>query len=516
MEQLVQNNLASVAWFRPEMVLTFGALALFVLDLVWRGHPARRVRLTTSTLIVLGLAAAFLAGQPAESAPLFNGLIASDLFATFFKWLFLAAGALTVLIASQGDEFPTQRTGEFQALMLAIVLGLFLMASSTNLLMIYLSIELVSMVSYVLAGYRKGDKKATEGALKYVIYGGVASGTMLFGMSWIYGLLGTTNILEFAPKLAEATARMAAQGPGAVAAGKLALVVGLVFVTAGIGYKIASVPWHMWCPDVYEGAPTPFTAFLSVGPKAAGFAVALRLFYGTFAGAPGADGFSQALAGIPWPAVLGVLSAITMTLGNVTAIVQTNVKRLLAYSSIAHAGYTLMGLAAVSAIGTQGVLLYMLVYLVMNLGAFLAVIVVAQATGSESIHDFRGLARRAPLAAVAFAVFLFSLTGLPPFAGFTAKWFLFAAVVERVSGPAGGWYATLAIIGALNTAVSLYYYARIIRAMFLDAPASTSLIEPRPTQQVLLGVFTALLLVFGVWWNPIVEWSARSLQMLRS
>jgi NADH-quinone oxidoreductase subunit N len=515
MQELVSNNLSSIAWFRPELALTFGALALFLLDLVWRRSPGRRGLLAISTLAVFGVTAAFLAMQPSDSVPLFNGVVANDAFATYFKWLFLAAGSLTVVIAVQGEEFPEKRLGEFVALLVCIVLGLFIMASATNLLTIYMGIELVSMVSYVLAGYRKGDEKATEAALKYVIYGGVASGTMLFGMSWIYGLLGTTNVLEFGPRLAEATARMAEIGPAATAGGKLALVVGLVFVTAGIGYKIASVPWHMWCPDVYEGAPTPFTAFLSVAPKAAGFAVAVRLFYGTFAGAPGADGLAQALADIPWPAIIGVLSAITMTLGNFTALGQTNIKRMLAYSSIAHAGYTLMGLAAVSAIGTQGVLMYMVVYLVMNLGAFLTVIVVAQATGSETIHDFRGLSRRAPLAAVAFAVFLFSLTGLPPFAGFTAKWYLFYAVVERAIVPGGGWYFWLAVVAALNTAVSLFYYARIIRAMFLDAPETSAPMKPRAGQQVLLGAFSVLLVVFGVWWAPLVDWTRSSLSMLK-
>jgi NADH-quinone oxidoreductase subunit N len=195
--------------------------------------------------------------------------------------------------------------------------------------------------------------------------------------------------------------------------------------------------------------------------------------------------------------------------------VQTNLKRLLAYSSIAHAGYTLMGLAALSTIGMQGVMIYMLVYLVMNLGAFLVVIVVAEATGSESILDYRGLARRHPLAAITFAIFLFSLTGLPPFAGFTGKWYLFYAVLERVGGPGGGWYAVLAIIGALNTAVSLYYYARIIQAMFLEAPYVDKPVRSKVGYQVMLGAFSAAILLFGIWWAPIVEWSQRSLHMLR-
>lgn len=510
MEQLIENNLASVGWFRPELVLTFGSIALFVLDLIWRRSALRRPLLTAAAVATLGLAGAFLAQQPADSVAIFNGLLASDAFATFFKWLFLAAGVLTVLIVAQGDDFPDARVGEFYALLMAVVLGLFLMASATNLLTMYLGIELVSMVSYVLAGLRRKDRKATEASLKYVIYGSVASGVMLFGMSYLYGLLGTADVLAFGPKIAALAALTGAEA----AATKLALVVAVAFVSSGVGYKIASVPWHMWCPDVYEGAPTSFTAFLSVGPKAAGFALALRLFWSAFTGPAGADGLAQSIAGIPWPAVIGVLSAVTMTLGNLTAMVQTNLKRLLAYSSIAHAGYTLMGLAAVSAIGTQGVMLYMLIYLIMNLGAFLVVIVVAQATGSESILDYRGLARRHPLAAVTFAIFLFSLTGLPPFAGFTGKWYLFYAVVERAAAPGGFWYGVLAVIAALNTAVALYYYARVIKAMFLDAPYVQTRVEPKVGYQLMLAGFSVAVLVFGVWWAPIVDWSQRSLTML--
>jgi NADH-quinone oxidoreductase subunit N len=515
MEQLlplVQENLRSVAWFRPELALTFGAMATFLIDLLWKDHPQRVMRLAAANLGVLAVAGWFLAMQPSEPQSLFNGMIASDGFATFFKWLFLAAGALVVLIAAKGNDFPASRIGEFFALLLTIVLGMFVMASATDLLMIYLSIELVSMVSYVLTGYRKGDKKANEGALKYVIYGGVASGVMLFGMSYLYGLLGTTNVLEFGPRLADLSQRIAvASVVGGEAAMKLSLVIAVVFVLAGVGYKIASVPWHMWCPDVYEAAPTPFTAFLSVGPKAAGFAVAIRFFYGALATTPAADGFATVVGGVPWPAVVGVIAAVTMTLGNVTALVQTNVKRLLAYSSIAHAGYTLMGVAAVSVVGVQSVMLYMLVYLVMNLGAFLVVILVAQTTGSESIHEYRGLARRHPLAAITFAIFLFSLTGLPPFAGFTGKWYIFVAVLER----GGGWYVLLALIAALNTAVSLYYYARIVRAMFLDAPVTSEPLPSPKTYQVLLGAFSVLVLVFGIWWNPLVIWTGRSLEFFR-
>src|SRR5512138_2470233 len=464
---LVQNNLDSTLWFRPELALTFGALALFVLDLFWKKSAARVAYLTVAALAVLGVAGFLLAQQPADGMPLFNRMLANDAFANFFKWLFLGAGALTVLIAAQGKDFPAARVGEFFALLVAIVLGMFMMASATDLLMVYLSIELVSMVSYVLAGFRKGDRKAAEGSLKYVIYGGVASGVMLFGMSYLYGLTGTTSLIDLGTRLAG----FGGVGGASLAATRIALVVAIVFVTAGVGYKVAAVPWHMWCPDVYEGAPTPFTAFLSVGPKAAGFALALRLFGSAFSGpTAAATGFADALAGIPWPAVVGVIAAVTMTLGNFTPLGQTNLKRLLAYSSIAHAGYTLMALSANSVMGMRAVMIYMAIYLLMNLGAFLVVIVVAEATGSESILDYRGLARRHPFAAVTFAIFLFSLTGLPPFAGFTGKWYLFYAVWERTGGPNGGWYGTLLLVGALNTAIALYYYVRVIRAMFIDQP----------------------------------------------
>jgi NADH-quinone oxidoreductase subunit N len=512
---LVSENLRSALWFRPELALTFGTLFLLVIDLFWKKSAARVAYLTVGALAVLGAAAALLTAQGNDAQTLFNGMLANDAFANFFKWLFLGAGALTVIIAALGKDFPPARIGEFFALLMAVVLGMFMMASATDLLMVYLSIELVSMVSYVLAGYRKGDRKAAEGSLKYVIYGGVASGIMLFGMSYLYGLTGTTNVLEIGRRIQS----LQAFGGASLAATKIALVVSIVFVTAGFGYKVAAVPWHMWCPDVYEGAPTPFTAFLSVGPKAAGFALALRFFHSALSGpgSAGIPGFAQAISGIPWPAVVGVLAAVTMTLGNLTALGQTNLKRLLAYSSIAHAGYTLMGLSAVSGRGIQAVMIYMLIYLVMNVGAFVVVIMVAEATGSESILDYKGLARRHPVAAVTFAIFLFSLTGLPPFAGFTGKWFLFYAVFERISGPGGVWYGMLVIVGALNTAIALYYYVRIVRAMFIDPPyvENPAPIRAHAGYQLLVAAASAFVLVFGVWWTPIVDWAAASLQIVR-
>jgi NADH-quinone oxidoreductase subunit N len=505
-------NIASASWFRPELVLSVGVLLLFLLDVLWKRSRHRVPILTLGVLACFAVAAGCLAFQPVESRTMFNGMIASDPFATFFKWLFLAAGVLTVLIAARATEFGPLRLGVFYALLLSIVLGMFLMASSLDLLMLYLAVEMVSLPSYAIAGYKPGDRRAAEASLKYVIYGGVASGIMLFGLSYIYGLTGTTSLLGLGARLDGLAMPAVAGGQAGL---RVALMAAVIFVLCGIGYKIAAVPWHMWCPDVYEGAPTPFTAFLSVGPKAAGFALAIRFFYSSLASGVGTEGLARGLINVPWPAVVGILAAVTITLGNFTALHQNNLKRLLAYSSISHAGYALMGLSAASLLGVQSVMIYLLIYLVMNLGAFLAVIAIGQATGSETIADCKGLAHRHPLLAITFAIFLFSLAGLPPLAGFAGKWYLFVAVLNHYSKEGGGWYVVLAVIAALNTAVSLYYYVRIVRAMFIDAPEGDLVVRPKVSYQIMLGAFSAALILFGIWWTPIIAWTQSSLTFLQ-
>jgi len=330
---------------------------------------------------------------------------------------------------------------------------------------------------------------------------------MLYGMSILYGLFATSRVAGpsgIGAQLADVTSRLfMAQAFGGQPAAQLALVVAVIFVLAGVGYKIASVPFHMWCPDVYEGAPTPFTAFLSVGPKAAGFAVAIRFFFAAFERQlPGGD--YAPITDLPWPAIIGIISAVTMTLGNLTAIVQNNLKRLLAYSSIAHAGYLLMGLSAANAAGVRSILVYLVVYVLMNVGAFLVIIAVARVTGSEDIDSLRGLGSKAPVAAFSLTVFLFSLTGIPPFAGFIGKYLIFAAVVQR----GGFWYVLLAVIGVLNSAVSLFYYARIIKATYLDEPVDQ---RPLGVPALYTGLLVALavpILALGVYWTPLVRWAA--------
>ena len=501
------NNIDSLRFFWPESVLTVAVMALLIQDLAVR-KSARRVQwLTGGALFWLALTALATWMMPPGNLPIFGGLLMHDPLRMFFAWLFLAATLLTVIIVPRSAQISVARLGEFLALLFALVLGMFLMASATDLLTIYLSVEMVSLVSYVLTGFRRADKKANEAALKYVIYGGVASGVMLYGMSILYGLFGTTRVIGdggIGAQLADVTSRLfMAHAFGGQPAAQLALAVAVVFVLAGVGYKIASVPFHMWCPDVYEGAPTPFTAFLSVGPKAAGFAVAIRFFFAAFERQV-SGGQYVGTTELPWPAIIGIISAITMTLGNFTAIVQTNLKRLLAYSSIAHAGYLLMGLAAASTAGVQSILVYLMVYVLMNVGAFLVVIAVSRATGGEDIRDFRGLGNKAPIAALSLTIFLFSLTGIPPFAGFAGKYLIFAAVVQR----GGFWNVLLAVIGVLNSAVSLYYYARIIKAMYLDEAADDRPLEVPGLYNGVLVALAVPVVVLGVYWAPLVRWAA--------
>jgi NADH-quinone oxidoreductase subunit N len=501
------DNLHSLRFFWPESVLTVAVLAMLIQDLIVRRSARRVPSLIVGALFWLALTAAATAATPSGNVPLFAGLLQHDPFRMFFCWLFLGAALLTVIILPKSAQVSAARMGEFIALLFALVLGMFLMASATDLLMIYLAIETVSLISYVLTSFRRADRKANEAALKYVIYGGVASGVMLYGMSILYGLFGTTRVTGaggIGAQLADVTSRLfMAQAFGGQPAAQLALVVAVVFVLAGVGYKIASVPFHMWCPDVYEGAPTPFTAFLSVGPKAAGFAVAIRFFFAAFERELPGGGYAP-ITDLPWPAIIGIISAITMTLGNLTAIVQSNLKRMLAYSSIAHAGYLLMGLAAASTAGVQSILVYLIVYVLMNVGAFLVIIAVSRVTGGEDIGDFRGLGTKAPIAALALTIFLFSLTGIPPFAGFAGKYLIFAAVVQR----GGFWNVLLAVIGVANSAVSLFYYARIIKAMYLDEAVDE---RPLAVPAVYTGLLVALavpVLALGLYWAPLVRWAA--------
>ncbi|KYF90302.1 NADH-quinone oxidoreductase subunit N [Sorangium cellulosum] len=506
METRTFDNVASLPYFAPELVLIAAALLLVVWDLA---SPAR---LKIAGLVVISLAAlaasggmgAYFLATGAGPHELFYGMLAFDRFSNLFRVIFAFVTAAIVLFAvpptGPGVAPELRRdVGELFTLILVLSLGMNLMAASRHLLLIYLSLELVSVISFVLAGFKIGDARSSEGALKYVIFGGVASGIMLYGMSWIFGITASMHLGECAARIAALTAQQ----------GKVPEVVfvGTACMLAGFGYKISAAPFHMWTPDVYEGAPTPVTAFLSVGPKAAGFAVLVRFFSDALGAGSAPPGVAT-----PWPVLAGCLAMATMTVGNLSALGQENVKRMLAYSSIAHAGYMLLGFAVFSDAGVAAIAFYIVTYCFMNVGAFMVVMAVAeQSGGDETLSAFRGLGRRAPLVAAAMAVFLVSLTGLPPMAGFVGKFYLFSALLTA----GGPWRWVMAIVGVVNSVISLFYYARVLRAMYLEQGERAEPAAVRPLLGATACALAVPTLLLGVYWAPVYDFVARSLTMLR-
>ncbi len=500
------GNLQSIAFSAPELILIATAILIFLADLVVRQKEQ------LGALALFGCAGALIASiglrMPFSDRWLVQGLfgwgegwlysrmVIVDDFAVFFKLLFALAAFVTIWMSLGSREVQDGDEGEYYGLVLASTVGLFYMASAANLLMAYLALELVSLTSYVLTGYLRRNRRSGEAALKYLIYGGVSSAVMIYGMSWLYGLAGSLDYQKL-----NATVLHGHVEP-------LTVFVAIVLVLAVLGFKITAVPFHVWAPDAYQGAPIPVTAFLSVGSKAAGFAMMIRLFYpGLSAPAVGDGGGWTFLAGADWPQLMLVLCMATMTLGNLAALGQENVKRLLAYSSIAHAGYTLMGFVVLNDAGLRAMLFYLITYYLMNLGAFLVVMVVANSTGREDLDGYRGLAwRGGAVPAVAMAIFLFSLAGIPPLAGFVGKFYLFAAVVEQR-------YYLLAAVGFANTLVALYYYVRIIRTMFLDQPRGDEGVVALDTHNAFLLYFLAIpTIVLGIYWAPVIALADRSVR----
>jgi NADH-quinone oxidoreductase subunit N len=487
------KNLASLNFFYPEIILSCTILLLIVVDLMVRSQRA------IATLAIIGCVLSLVATfdlYGAQPGWLFHRMIILDNFSLFFKVFALVAAILTIWISLGSNEIRQVHQGEYYTLLLTCALGMFFMASSSNLLTAYLSLELVSLTSYVLTGFLPHNRRSSEAALKYLIYGGVASGTMIYGMSWLFGMTGSLDYAAIQSALAQSQLN------------KAALFMAFVFIMAGFGYKIVFVPFHMWSPDVYQGAPTPFTAFLSVASNAAGIAIMIRFFF------PGvsrmvAGGDWVFVSGVEWPYVLLFVSMITMTVGNLCALNQKNLKRMLAYSGIAHAGYMLMGLAVLTNDGLRAILFYVVVYLIMNLGAFLVVVMIANVTGDENIETYRGLAwRGAVVPAVCLAVFLFSLTGLPPFAGFIGKFLLFAAVLKQ-----GGAFVLLALVAIINSVISLYYYAKVVKTMFLDTPdPGDQAVSVAANNFTLLIPLTVLTVILGIYFGPLAQYTSQSLQ----
>jgi NADH-quinone oxidoreductase subunit N len=484
------DNLKSLAFFYPEATLAAAALLIVLGDLVVKNKQIFGYAAAAGSIMAL-VATVDLYGGP--SGRLFHRMVVLDPFALFFKVVAIGAALFTVWISLGSKEIREVRQGEYYTLLMASALGMCLMASASNLLMAYLALELVSLTSYALTGFLPHSRRSSEAALKYLIYGGVASGAMIYGMSWIFGLTGSLDYGQINAALFED------------GGSRLALFIAFVLILAGFGYKVVFVPFHMWSPDVYQGAPTPITAFLSVGSNAAGIAILMRFFFPAASRFVAEEGSWLFVSGVEWPHFLLVLSMVTMTLGNLCALNQRNLKRMLAYSGIAHAGYMLMGLVVLSDDGLAAILFYVAVYLIMNLGAFLIVVIVADATGREDVEGYRGLAwRGAAIPAVSMAIFLFSLTGLPPFAGFIGKFFLFAAVIRH------GFYL-LAVVAVVNSVISLYYYAYVVKAMFLDKPeVRAGEVTMNVGNSALLGVLVVLTVLFGLYWGPLIYYADRS------
>lgn len=476
----------------PELILIGALIWSLLLELILR---PRQSRFPVAGFTLLGLLAAAVAdlrllGEPARS--LFSGMIVLDDFAIVFQLLAALAAGLTVFASiwtREVSDQPTAGRGEYYLLILGATIGMFFLVAAQNLLMLYLSMELLSLPSYLLVAWPKRSRPATEAGIKYVVYGAGASCAMIYGISLLYGLSGSLELRDLLAYVAGLSAEPAL--PHAT------FLVALLLTLAGFLFKVAAFPLFQWAPDVYEGAPTPITAFLAVGSKAAGMGALLRfLFLGLCQ--RGSNDLFAAPGGLPWPLLIAALSALTMTAGNLIALAQTNLKRLLAYSSIAHAGYILMGIPLLNVAGLTAIIFYLAVYLVMNLGAFLSVIMLENQGIAPEIKNYRGLGARSPAIAVAFSVFLFSLTGIPPLAGFIGKFYLFAALIQ-------GRLYWLAVVGVLNSVVSLYYYANIVRAMFLEKPLDETRVAASPMLRGLLALLALLTLALGLYWIPLYQ-----------
>ena len=468
----------------PEIVLTVGSMIVLMADLVVPRE--RRGVLTGLSVGVLGVTALAVLAIGDPHVTVSGGLLSIDAFGAFFKLLVIGAAALTLMMSGSYLAVEDTPAGAYCFLVLAATLGMMFMASGVELVTIFIGLETMAVAFYILAGYLKPNARSNEAAVKYFLLGAFSLGILLYGMSLLYGLTGSTNLKEIATALV-------AQGDE----NRQMLLLAVVLITAGVGFKIAAVPFHMWAPDVYEGAPTPITAFISVGSKAASFAMLLRIFV---EGLPSMS--------VDWRLLFEALAILTMTVGNIAAITQTNIKRMLAYSSIAQAGYVLIGVVAGTPRGIAATLIYLLVYAFMQLGAFAVIVLLRRRdTVGDELKDFNGLYFRNPMAAFAMLLFMLSLGGIPPTAGFMGKFWLFGAAIE-----AG--YVRLAVIGVLNSAVSLYYYIRVVVYMWLRNEPAGSEPQARPALAAAIAIALIGTLLFGLYPRPLFELAETSARAL--
>ena len=476
-------SLADIGAILPEILLVIYACAVLLLE-VFIPKERRGDILAYASLVALALAAYATARLMWMDLTVLGGLFILDPYSNFFKLIIYGAAAITILLSMNYLKQENINLGEYYAFILFATTGMMVMVSGADLLVIFLGLELTALSFYILIGFKRFEVKSLEAAAKYFVLGSFSSGILLFGISLLFGLAGTTN-LEVLSGL------FAAMG----AAGEFdpVWILAMIMLVVGFGFKVAVIPFHMWAPDVYEGAPTPVTAFLSVASKAASFAVFLRVFHG-------------ALGGMHerWQMLLILISVLTIFLGSVVAIVQSNIKRMLAYSSIAHAGYALIGLLVGSRAGIESLMLYMLVYAFMNLGAFGMVIQLRKGgLEGDEIADFAGLGKRNPLSAFIMLVFMFSLAGIPPTAGFIGKFYVFMAAVQAD-------LAWLAVLGVIGSAISAYYYLRVVMVMYMKEPNQTVVLSTPRAAVLALTVAAVAVLALGIFPGPILDYTQQA------
>jgi NADH-quinone oxidoreductase subunit N len=501
-------TVADLQLIAPELILTACACVALVMEVIL---PYRKSKLTAYFSLV-GVALAFisLAMQwyyMGPSLPFngFYGMVRIDGTALLFKAMFLLAAALAIGISTRYLDIEGEQHGEYYSLILFATVGMMFIACSYDLISLYISLELMALTFYVLVAFTKREKRSNEAAMKYFLLGAFSSGVLLYGMSLLYGVAGSTNlgdignsINELMPRIQSAlqAANLPGTIPDQIADLRPMLLLAMIALGAGLFFKVAAVPFHMWAPDVYEGAPTSVTAFLSTGSKAASFALYFRIF-------------SEALAGMraDWAPLLGLVAAITIMVGNWAAVTQENSKRLLAYSSISNAGYLLLGLVAHNLYGTIGLIVYLFVYTLMNMGAF-GIIISLRRRGiiGDNVDDLTGLGQKAPVMAAMMSIFMLSLGGLPVTGGFIGKYFLFGGLLQRGQADNKNWYYVLAVWAIINTVVSFYYYFRFIRVMYLgDRIADNKPLALSPALQTALVVSVVGILVIGVYPHPLVK-----------
>ncbi|HKR00980.1 MAG TPA: NADH-quinone oxidoreductase subunit N [Pyrinomonadaceae bacterium] len=502
-------NLSDLQLIAPEIILAVCACVVLVMEVVL---PYKKSKLTAYfslvgiALALVSLVALFfsmggLQSLGKDAAPLtvlngFYGMVRIDGFAIVFKLIFLLAAALSIAISTKFLDIEGEQHGEYYALVLFATIGMMFLGCGYDLISLYISLELMALTFYVLVAFTKRQKRSNEAAMKYFLLGAFSSGILLYGMSLLYGVAGSTNLGDISA--AVSSALTSADPTGATAALPLRplLILGMIAMAAGLFFKIAAVPFHMWAPDAYEGAPTSVTAFLSTGSKAASFALFARIFM-------------DALTGMraDWAPLLGLVAASTILVGNWAAVTQENSKRLLAYSSISNAGYLLLGLIAQNQYGNVGLVVYLLVYTLMNLGAF-GIIISLRRRGiiGDNVDDLTGLGQKAPGMAIMMTVFMLSLGGLPVTGGFIGKYFLFGGLLQRGAQEGKSWYYWLAVWAIINTVVSFYYYVRFIRAMYLsDRVADDRPLSLSPALKTALVVSLVGIIFIGIFPQPFID-----------